>query len=803
MAEMNFKAYQAFRGVDYSASPAAISDDHASDMLNMYVGEDGVMQKRPGWRVLKDFGDRINGIHYLRFRETYGYLFVHVGNKLYMADFRKEWRNFQYPSVGDVAILDVDTTEHPEFSFTASAAAFINRYVAGIVTDADLERWQVKNMDLNGDGVVSTEDAIAVLRYVVGLESMPDGKYGALSTSWTRVKKPNGSAFTLNNRRSLMFDHDDKLYIIDGGEYYVVAPKYGEERESTDEDGRTFYYKAIEGFEASVVEGYIPNTGVAGFYKYDDLNEEGTNTPGSQENPGVWQKPQLNEKRNLLQKREINTFIADGIHKAYYLRENNNSNLKVEMLIWTRCKSVNGVDVPTQENIEHVDAGTYNGIYYYYRYIWTNIPSDHATYGWSARNANSQTPQQNEISYSTRIAFDNAPPAHKENIENIRVTFTSNKHASTWAVTKDRGYIRGCTIATKYGYFNDNRIFLAGNPEHQNMDFASAVDDPTYFPDDGWTLVGSRQTSIMGYLHYGTDLAIIKEDNELDATVYMRSAQLTEGNDVIFPVRQGTEGFGAISKRSICSLRDDPLFLAKEGVYAVEGTDASQERNIPNRSFYIDPAIRKEITDESVAAAWVNYWLLCMPSTGKCYVADSRSIDSHDGSFVYNWYVWNNIPATMFCVIGNKCYFGTTDGKLCVFNSDWNGMDKYSDGATLNESIMQYENGEAIRAFYTTKRDHLGAVDYKKTILNDGGVITLVPYELSSAQISVKTEKGEWFIDDIQTDSDEPSVVIPIRKRMKNFDSIQTTVENDRLNEGLAILNIQYRYAITTNRRQA
>jgi hypothetical protein len=63
------------------------------------------------------------------------------------------------------------------------------------------------------------------------------------------------------------------------------------------------------------------------------------------------------------------------------------------------------------------------------------------------------------------------------------------------------------------------------------------------------------------------------------------------------------------------------------------------------------------------------------------------------------------------------------------------------------------------------------------------------------------TDKGAWFIDHIQTDSDDPSVVVPIRKRFKNFDWIQTRIENKEIREGLAILGLQYRYVITTNRR--
>ena len=297
--DLNTKMYQTFRGVDYSASPAVISDDHAADMLNMYVGEDGVMQKRPGWHVLKDFGAPINGIHYMQYPSGYMNMFVHAGTKLYVVDFRPAWRNFQYPEYGDIEIAG------SEIILTSSSANYINRYVGG---QQSALPWQVKNMDVNFDGVVDKRDAEMILKYVVGYDlGLPAGHYGMLPTDYTVIKYGNNTAFDLANVKSLMFDHEDKLYIADGVNYYCIEPVYGSQNE-------------IQKFKASVVSGYIPTTGIAGYYKYDELNEEGTNTPGSQENPGVWQPPQLYEKRNLLTSREINTFIADGIHKAYYLR---------------------------------------------------------------------------------------------------------------------------------------------------------------------------------------------------------------------------------------------------------------------------------------------------------------------------------------------------------------------------------------------------------------------------------------------------------------------------------------------------
>lgn len=788
MAVTEVKNYQAFRGVDYSASPAVISDDHASDLLNMYIGSDGVMQKRPGWRILRTFQVSendptrlpINGIHFIKFAKGNGVVFVHAGTRLYSMMYTPDLRHI------DIVNGDVPFYRTADDVPTAVIASNIMRYVDGI--DTDVAEWQIKNMDINGDGKVTKDDASLLLSYIVGMGA--DASNGVLPASYKLVTNTDGTTLELANMRSVSFEHDGKLYLLDGANYICIKPSMSG--------------GSVIGYEAERVDGYIPTTAVNGHYEYDELNEEGTNTPGSAANPGVWHHVTLNEERNLLQTKQINTFSADGIHKAFYLYENNCDVHKVEIYKRTRCHSENGKDIPDP-------SGSDPTVYYYWKYLWTEADPDDATYGYTVTQASENTPIQSAIAYATKIQFTNAPAAIEEGGVNIRVTYSPHKHSSDWAVSKDRGYIEKCSIVTKFGYYNDNRFFFAGNPDHRNMDFMSAVDDPTYFPNTGWTKIGSDMTAIQGYLHYGSELAIVKEDNNQDATIYMRSAILTEDNNIIFPVQQGAQGVGAISKWAFGTLNDDPLFLAKEGVYAIQGTDASQERNVPNRSFMVDDRLCNEIGATSTAVVFKDYYIVCNPTTGKCFVADARYMNLPHGtnnrSHGYEWVVWDNIPAKTWLATDDALFFGTQDGRLCLFNFDWEGEEKYSDGAefvegsTILHKWNPYGGGYPIHAYYVTKRDHLDVVDFKKTMLNDGGVITLQPYERSSAAITVTTDKGEWFVDQVHTDSDEPSVVIPIRHRFKWFDSISTRIENNEINEGLAILGVQYRYAITTNRR--
>ena len=547
----------------------------------------------------------------------------------------------------------------------------------------------------------------------------------------------------------------------------------------------------ITEYRSETVDGKIPTTGYNGHYEYDDLNDEGTNTPGSEENPGVWKDAEPYDPRNLLQTKQINTFTADGIHDDFFLTENKVTVDKVEVLTWQKCKNENGEDVPTEDDDDS-----------YYAYAWTE------TSDYTVTQATSTEP---DGATGAKITFTTTPTAHSEGKINIRVTFTPTKYSSDEAVANDRNLIEKCSIVTRFGYYNDNRFFFSGNPAHRNTDYMSEVDDPTYFPADGWTNVGSDITAIQGYLKYGTQLAIIKEDNGQDATVYMRSAILTDNNDIVFPVQQGAQGVGALSKWCLKTLKDEPLFLAREGVYAIVGTDASQERTIPNRSFFVDKKLIPEASAECVAEVFKDYYIVCNPSTGHCFVADARYRGLPPGTNnrqqVYEWFPWDNVPARVMFATDDHLFFGTQDGRLCVFNFDWEHPKRWTDGAEFVDGSTKwhkwhpYDNGYEIHAHYVTKRDHLDTLDFKKTMLNDGGVIILRPHEQSSASITITTDKGSWFVEQIFTDSDEPSVVIPIRKRFKNFDSIETRIENNEIREGLSILGLQYRYVITTNRR--
>ena len=383
------------------------------------------------------------------------------------------------------------------------------------------------------------------------------------------------------------------------------------------------------------------------------------------------------------------------------------------------------------------------------------------------------------------ITFHTAPPVYAggSGIDNIVVTFAKTVNGAADKINR-------CTMGVMFGYGGANRYFFSGNPDEKNVDWYSGLDDPTYFPDIGYTKIGADTAAIMGYLRQYENLVIVKEDNEQDAEIYLRSAQLDIDGNVIFPVQQGVKGVGAVSRNTFASLRDDPLFLAREGVFALASASVTQQRAVQPRSFYVNAKLTKEPNLESAAAAvWNGWYVLCV--NDHCYVADPKQKSYKDESYTYEWYYWTNVPAVTFLTVDDVLYFGTADGRLCRFNNDRNTMSRYND------------DGAAITAVWSTKADDFNFIGRRKTLVKRGSVAMIKPYTRSSIKVYVSTDKISDFLlrtgtmdildfGDIDfsritfNTSDRPQVV-PFNKKVKKFITLQLVFKNDVKDEGFGI----------------
>ena len=548
--------------------------------------------------------------------------------------------------------------------------------------------------------------------------------------------------------------------LIHGGKMYLL-------------DGSHFYQLSYSsGFSLQLVSANAktPTTGRGGHYEAEIEKDENNDDVTVY----TWVACTSYEEPNILSSKQIHLLAGDGVNTDFWLTE--------------RGVTVNKVE------------------------IYSGSPGS-----WSTTTAYTKT--EDATVGKTKIAFTSAPAAHPEGagLDNIRITFTSAEHPA------DASLIDHCTIATQYGYFNNNRFFVSGNPSYKNRDWACDVEDPSYWPLYQWTDVGSDHTAIMGYLHYGDALAIIKQDDNQDSEIYMRQAVVQTDNYVIFPVQQGVKGVGAIAHGGFATLRDDALFYAREGVFAVSGTDASQQRTVQNRSYFVDKKLRAEPNKESaVAAVWLDKFLLSFPSSGHCYVADARQQTAFNESFVYEWFYWENIHACRFLEFDGNLFFGTLNGELCRFNSDFTSSKKYYDGLVRVDNVSDpllestsWKGGDGILARWTTRMDDMGIPNRHKTLMKRGCAYVFKTVSGGNFRVYATTEKGEritisdttkrirtlWDfanIDfaNIRFDSMRTPPTYAMNKKIKKFIILQLIFENDEPGEDFGVVSVMLQYMV-------
>lgn len=462
------------------------------------------------------------------------------------------------------------------------------------------------------------------------------------------------------------------------------------------------------------------------------------------------------ESINLLTGRQKNEFIPDGTSKVYQLSADNLTDDPVEVMVRGVTKT-EGTDFTVNRSTGQV--------------TFTSAPA--------------------------------APVAGKEG--EVIIAFTVN-------IRGYRDRIGKCTILTTYGVGTSDRMVFAGNPDYPNLDWMSGVNNPTYIPDLSYSVVGGEQTAIMGYRRIGQYLAIVKEDNGQDSTVFMRSAATTATGAVAFPLQQSIAGVGAVAKGGFGNILDDQLFLSRNGVFAITSNVITAEKIVQNRSFFVDRLLTKEPNlERAVSESWNGMYLVAI--NDHAYLLDGRQNKSYkpksQGDFVYECYFWNNFPARCLCNVKEgpeeTLLFGTEDGKVCRLNTDINSMERYSD------------DGKAITAIWATKADDDGDATILKTMIKKGNAVTLKPYTRSSARISFRTDRDaadqeamfksvfgtmdifDWSDIDFSRfsfNSNDGPQEIMWNTKVKKYKRLQIIVKNDAINEGLGLFGFVKHYVL-------
>ena len=399
------------------------------------------------------------------------------------------------------------------------------------------------------------------------------------------------------------------------------------------------------------------------------------------------------------------------------------------------------------------------------------------------------------------ITFKSAvEPSPVLGVSNLEITFSVEQEED-----KTADLINKCTIAVQYGLNGStDRVFVSGNPTAQNFHYWSEIDDPCYFAGMNYAYLGQDSSAIMGYSRIGNALAVHKEDNQQDHTIFLITGSYNESSQKTnFAISGSVAGVGAISKHCFCNMGTEPMFLARQGVYALTTQYITAERYAQNRSYYINPKLTKEKDlSEAVAIEYNGYYYLCVGNV--VYVADSRNKNYEknepQSEYQYEWYYLTNIDAHVWFEHDGRLFFGDKYGNVKRFML-----------AEENTAVKNSYNddGAPIPLRWCSPLINAETLARNKTLKNF--FLTTAPFKRSSAEIYYRVDGTKSLVKQIIMDifgfddidfrrftfeTDDSPKVIATNTKAKKFMHIQFIIENNVAGEGFGFYEMELSFII-------
>lgn len=410
-----------------------------------------------------------------------------------------------------------------------------------------------------------------------------------------------------------------------------------------------------------------------------------------------------------------------------------------------------------------------------------------------------ETPGDYTIDLDDGVVSFTAPPGQSPSEGEDSVRIIASK-----AFTGYASKIANCSFGIAYGVSgNYDRVFLSGNPDYPSFDWYSGMDDITYFPDTGYSVLGSDASPITAYAIVSNYLVALKGDGTDKQTAIIRKGAVDENGDVVFQVVKSLQGYPVIARDTSCVAGIEPMFLTREGIMAITTSDLSGDQIMNSRSFYLNGQLLKEKDlEKAFAVRHGDYYMLFV--NGKVYILDTLQIVAAQGAPYstrqYASFYWENVPAVCAASIDDKLYFGTADGKVMQFYTDPDSLISYSD------------NGSAIPCVYETA--DIDVITFFKVKTYRYIALRVFPSVVSSVNLYA-LKHGIWEL--VKADAttiryfsfshvcfskftfccDNGLKIVGTKARIKKLDHVRFKFENAEKNEPLMIdqFGIEYTQA--------
>ena len=288
-------------------------------------------------------------------------------------------------------------------------------------------------------------------------------------------------------------------------------------------DGK--HYLQYDGKTIKEVEGYVPTTSIA-----RKPTQGGT----------------MHEDVNMLSVYRINSFLADGAKKDFYLD--------------TRSIDTDFVPVVTVDDkvVTNFTVDYVKGII-----SFTSVPSAPLTDG-----------RDNVF-----VKFKKAVPGYKESILN-------------------------CTLLQVF----DNRVFFSGNPDYPNVVWHCSLDNPAYVSDLDYYREGMDEAQVRGLVAGNNALWVFREPSEANTNVFYHTPTLDDDYGKIYPSTHSSVTIGCVGKA--INFNDDIVFFSERGMEGISGDVTTEQVAAHRSSLVDRKMIAEADYKNMILEEWEGYLLV-------------------------------------------------------------------------------------------------------------------------------------------------------------------------------------------------
>lgn len=273
---------------------------------------------------------------------------------------------------------------------------------------------------------------------------------------------------------------------------------------------------------------------------------------------------------------------------------------------------------------------------------------------------NDKEVEETEYSVDTtsgKIIFNTAPEAPlTAGQDNVSVKFRKT-------IAGYRNRINNCTLLQVF----DNRVFFSGNQDYPNVVWHCSLNDPTYCSDLDYYNDGLDLAEITGLVAGNNALWVFKEPSQANTTVFYHNPVIDNDYGKIYPSTHSSISTGCIGKA--INFNDDISFFSERGMEAING-DVTTEQVIAHRSSLVDRKLVAESNyKDMLLEEWEGYLMVFVDN--KVYLADSRAKFTNENHIEYEWFYWEmSKKITSTKVHKGVLYLGTVDGVYTLTDNE-------------------------------------------------------------------------------------------------------------------------------------